>query len=81
MIDVGNDTKIFGGIQDLTIYSSNFAELKYSKIKYRVKKEKKINKYIYICCVLDFTTSKTWFNTNYEFWTTKNWYSNFEYYC
>jgi hypothetical protein len=49
VINVGNDTKIFGGIKDLTIYSSNFAELKYSKIKYRVKKKTKITKkYIFI---------------------------------
>jgi len=48
VINVGNDTKIFGGIQDLTIYSSNFAELKYSKIKYRVKKKTKIKKKLFL---------------------------------
>jgi hypothetical protein len=41
MISVGNDTKLYGWLKDLTVYSSNFAELKDSKnsgskIKYRV---------------------------------------------
>jgi hypothetical protein len=43
VLNVGNDTTVSGEVNDLTIYSSNFAELKYSKIKYRVKKQK-INK-------------------------------------
>ncbi len=45
MISVGDDTKLYGWLKDLTVYSSNFAELKDlkdsgSKIKYRVKLEK-----------------------------------------
>ncbi len=43
MINVGEDTKLYGWLKDLTVYSSNFAELKDSKnsgskIKYRVMK-------------------------------------------
>jgi hypothetical protein len=42
MISVGDDTKLYGWLKDLTVYSSNFAELKDSKnsgskIKYRVR--------------------------------------------
>jgi hypothetical protein len=35
---INNDTQIYGWLKDLTVYSSNFAELKNSgsKIKYRV---------------------------------------------
>ncbi|CAF0751812.1 unnamed protein product [Rotaria sordida] len=41
MINVGEDTKLYGWLKDLTVYSSNFAELKdsknsQSKIKYRI---------------------------------------------
>jgi hypothetical protein len=39
IINIGNDTKILGEMNDLTIYSSNLTELKSSKIKYRVKKK------------------------------------------
>jgi len=44
MINVGEDTKLYGWLKDLTVYSSNFAELKDlknsgSKIKYRVMKK------------------------------------------
>ena len=44
MINVGDDTKLYGWLKDLTVYSSNFAELKNaktsnSKIKYRVNKK------------------------------------------
>ncbi len=39
VINIENEIKLFGELSDLTIYSSNFAELKYSKIKYRVKKK------------------------------------------
>jgi hypothetical protein len=45
VFNIGKDTKVFGVINDLTIYSSNFAELKYSKVKYRVNK-KNINECI-----------------------------------
>ncbi len=43
MVNVGEDTKLYGWLKDLTVYSSNFAELKDSKnsgskIKYRVMK-------------------------------------------
>ena len=31
MISVGEDTKLYGWLKDLTVYSSNFAELKDSK--------------------------------------------------
>ena len=42
LITVANDTKIYAWLKDLTVYSSNFAELKLagdaeSKVKYRVK--------------------------------------------
>ncbi|CAF1170061.1 unnamed protein product [Rotaria sordida] len=33
---VGNNTKIYGSLKDLTIYGSNFAELKTLKVKYRI---------------------------------------------
>jgi hypothetical protein len=44
MINVGEDTKLYGWLKDLTVYSSNFADLKNaktssSKIKYRVNKK------------------------------------------
>jgi hypothetical protein len=44
MISIGEDTKLYGWLKDLTVYSSNFAELKDSKdsgskIKYRVTKK------------------------------------------
>jgi len=46
MINVGEDTKLYVWLKDLTVYSSNFAELKDSKnsgskIKYRVMKKNK----------------------------------------
>ena len=42
MISVGEDTKVYGWLKDLTVYSSNFGELRgdkhsSSKIKYRVR--------------------------------------------
>ena len=42
MISVGEDTKLYGWLKDLTVYSSNFGELRGekqsgSKIKYRVR--------------------------------------------
>lgn len=40
LVQVGHDAKIFGSLQDLSIFSSPFAELKSSKVKYRVKKLK-----------------------------------------
>ncbi len=48
---IKNNTKLSSEINDLTIYSSNFGELEYSKIKYRVKKnkneiEKKLNLFL-----------------------------------
>lgn len=41
MVSVADDTKLYAWLKDLTVYSSNFAELKDSKnsgskIKYRV---------------------------------------------
>ena len=41
MTSVGNDSKLYGWLKDLTVYSSNFAELRSannndSKVKYRV---------------------------------------------
>ncbi len=41
MTIINNDTQLYGWLKDLTVYSSNFAELKNSKnagskIKYRV---------------------------------------------
>ena len=44
MISVGNDSKLYGWLKDLTVYSSNFAELKNSnnkdsKVKYRVSED------------------------------------------
>ncbi|CAF3896761.1 unnamed protein product, partial [Rotaria magnacalcarata] len=36
VINFGCDTKVFGSLNDLTIYTSNFAELKSSKVKYRI---------------------------------------------
>lgn len=41
VIHIGNDTKILGEMNDLTVYSSNLIELKSSKIKYRVKENSK----------------------------------------
>jgi hypothetical protein len=42
MTNIGDTTTVFGALEGLTIYSSNFAEMKYSKnsiskVKYRVK--------------------------------------------
>lgn len=47
MVSVADDTKLYAWLKDLTVYSSNFAELKDSKnsgskIKYRVR-DTKIN--------------------------------------
>jgi hypothetical protein len=39
VIHMGNEIKVLGELNDLTIYSSNFADLKQSKVKYRVKKK------------------------------------------
>ncbi|CAF4497379.1 unnamed protein product [Rotaria socialis] len=36
VMNFGYDTKVFGSLNDLTIYTSNFAELKSSKVKYRI---------------------------------------------
>ena len=41
MVTIDNETQLYGWLNDLTVDSSNFAELKYSndsgsKIKYRV---------------------------------------------
>lgn len=41
LITVGEDTKIYGWLKDLTVYSSNFGELKDSKVKYRVSSLRK----------------------------------------
>lgn len=49
-VNFKDDTKLTGEIKDLTIYSSYFAKLKHSNIKYRVRMNQKINKsisYIY----------------------------------
>lgn len=42
MITIGDDTKLYGWLRNLTVYSSNFAALRDSKdsgskIKYRVR--------------------------------------------
>jgi hypothetical protein len=64
MISVGEDTKLYGWLKDLTVYSSNFAELKDSKnsgtkIKYRVMKKKIFHFFFKSLFFLfeDFTTS------------------------
>jgi hypothetical protein len=61
MISVGDDTKLYGWLKDLTVYSSNFAELKDSKnsgskIKYRVN-FKILDLFFEISIYPDFTTS------------------------
>jgi len=48
LITVANDTKIYAWLKDLTVYSSNFAELKLagdaeSKVKYRILQPSKID--------------------------------------
>jgi hypothetical protein len=37
MTDINDTRKVDGSINDLTIYGSNFGELKESKIKYHVR--------------------------------------------
>ncbi len=61
MINVGEDTKLYIWLKDLTVYSSNFAELKVSKdsgskIKYRVTENLSLS-FIYFVFKSDFTTS------------------------
>ncbi len=68
MFKIGNDTKISGEMNDLTIYSPNFVELKSSKIKYLVRKNTN-NNYVFnrFSYLLDFTTYKSRFNSIDEF--------------
>ncbi|CAF4608864.1 unnamed protein product [Rotaria sp. Silwood1] len=42
-VNIGDDMKIFSTLNDLTIYSSNFAELKSSKVKYRILQPAKVD--------------------------------------
>ena len=61
--NIGNETKLSSTLNDLTIYSSYFAELKSSKVKYRVRKKQRIkNFFLKFYYLLDFTPSKSRFN-------------------
>ncbi|CAF4323084.1 unnamed protein product [Rotaria sp. Silwood2] len=51
MISIGNDTQLYGWLKNLTVYSSNFAELRdsnnsRSKIKYRILQPTKADIYL-----------------------------------
>ncbi|CAF1256037.1 unnamed protein product [Rotaria sordida] len=42
-LNIGDNTNLFGALNDLTIYSSKFAELKSSKVKYRILQPTKVD--------------------------------------
>lgn len=74
LITVGEDTKIYGWLKDLTVYSSNFGELKDSKVKYRVSSLRR-KSFLFSQLFLrqtDFTTGKSRCRYDYGQNSTEN---------